>query len=148
MTDLILAILHHVLAFGLVAMLASELVLLRGGTHLNVARLARLDAGYGLSAGLLVVVGLCRVAFGAKGWAFYSDNPWFWGKIAAFIGVALLSLPPTIRFFGWRKAMIGNPHFHPTEKELEGVKRMVRLELALVVVILICAAAMARYGQV
>lgn len=146
MTDLLLAIAHHVLAIGLVAMLASELVMLRAA-HVDVKRLVALDARYGISAGLLVVVGLCRVFFGAKGWDFYESNPWFWAKIAAFILIALLSLPATIRFFGWRKALIDNPHFIPTDLEVAKVRRLVGLEVGLILVILVCAAAMARYGQ-
>ena len=47
MTDLWLAILHQVLAFGLVAMLTAEPVLVhRGMAAPEAARVVRLDAGY------------------------------------------------------------------------------------------------------
>src|SRR3546814_8778972 len=61
-TDLFLAIAHHLLVFALAAMLVAEAVLLRGDIDASVlGRLAGLDAGYGVSAMLLLVVGLCRV---------------------------------------------------------------------------------------
>ena len=57
MLDLGLAIVHHITVFGLVALLAMEWVMLRDAT-VDPARLTKVDAGYGLVAGLAVVARL------------------------------------------------------------------------------------------
>ena len=147
LTDLLLASLHHLLVFALIAMLVTESVLLRGTIDgAVVKRLARLDSGYGASAGLLLVVGLLRVFFGIKGYDFYLHNPWFHAKLGCFVLVGLLSILPTIRFLGWRKALRANPAFVPGAGEVARLSRIVRFELILIAAILVFAAMMARYG--
>ena len=147
LTDLLLAAGHHLLVFGLVAMLVAEAVLLRGALDPpTLRRLARLDAGYGACAGLLLVVGLCRIAFGVKGHDFYLHNPWFHAKLGAFLLVGLLSLLPTVRFLRWRRALRADPDFAPAADEQPRLRRVLRLELALVALIFVLAAAMARHG--
>ena len=72
------AFLHHAAAFALVAALTAELVLLR--SELNpqtVRRLQRADMALGLSATLLLVVGLLRVFYFEKGAAYYFQNTAF-----------------------------------------------------------------------
>src|SRR5262245_764758 len=114
LTDLLLAATHHLLVFALIAMLVAESVLLRGPIAAAVLRrLAGLDAGYGTSAVLLLIVGVLRVIFGVKGHDFYDHNPWFQAKFSAFILVALLSILPTLRFLRWRKALKADPNFLP-----------------------------------
>jgi putative membrane protein len=104
----LLAIAHHMALIVLVGALAAETALLRPGlSAADVGRLGRLDAVYGLSALLLLGVGVARTVFGLKGWAFYADNPFFWTKIGLFLGVGLLSIPPTLRIADWRR-QIGN----------------------------------------
>jgi putative membrane protein len=145
--DLVLAVGHHLLVFALVAMLVAEAVLLRGAVDATVlARLARLDTGYGMAAGLLLVVGLCRVFFGIKGADFYLHNPWFHAKLGTFVLVGLLSLLPTLRFLRWRKASRLDPGFRPAPAELATASTLLRVELGLLAVIFALAAAMARYG--
>jgi putative membrane protein len=145
--DLILAVLHHVLAFGLVSHLMAEAVLLRMSLdQAQIARMAGLDRAYGLSAVALVVVGILRVVFGAKGSAYYVENPWFWAKMASFAAVGLLSIWPTVRILAWRRASRTNPSFSPTRGEVTAVRRFLHAEAGLIVLILACAAAMARFG--
>ena len=68
LTDFLLASLHHLAAFALVAIVACELVLLRPGIDGAAAkRLGMLDGFYGLAALVLLIVGFARVFFGAKG---------------------------------------------------------------------------------
>jgi putative membrane protein len=147
LTDLLLASLHHLLFFALIAMLVNESALLRGTVDAPVLqRLARLDAGYGMVAGLLLAVGLLRVFYGIKGADFYLHNPWFHAKLGCFVLAGLLSILPTLRFARWRKALHANPHFVPAAPEVASMARIVRFELALVAAILVFAAMMARYG--
>lgn len=148
MLDLILAIAHHGLVFGLTAMLFAELVLLRAPVGpAQAARLSSLDAGYGLTALLILLVGGARVALAAKGWAFYQENPWFWGKIAAFAAVGLASVPPTLRFISWRRQQKADAHFTPDPRDAARVRLWAVAEIVGIGLILVCAAAMARYGQ-
>jgi putative membrane protein len=84
------------------------------------------------------------VIWGGKGWAFYEANPFFWGKIAAFVAIGLLSIGPTLLFFRWRKAAAGAA-YAPPPAELKRARTWVGLEALLLVPLLACAAAMARY---
>lgn len=145
--DFLLASVHHLLAFGLVSMLVSESVLLsRPLDSAALKRLAGVDRGYGIVAVLLFAVGMWRVYGGIKGADFYWHNPWFHAKLGAFVLAALLSAWPTIRFLKWRSALKADPSFVPAPADAAGLQRIVRIELALVAAILVCAAAMARYG--
>lgn len=147
LTDFILASLHHLLVFGLVAMLVAESVLLRGTLDRpTLQRLAGIDMGYGLTAMALIAVGICRVVFGIKGSDFYLHNPWFHAKMGAFVLVGLLSILPTVRFLRWRKALAADPIFLPDASEAARMRTIVRFELVLLAAIFIFAAAMARYG--
>lgn len=144
MTDLILAVFHHILVFGLVAMLMAERVLMSVPT-LDVRRLARLDGGFGATAGLILIVGACRVFLGGKGWAFYEANPFFWAKVATFLIIGLVSIIPTIRFIAWVRAGRADPSFQPDEADRRKVRNALGVEVLLLLPLLAFAAAMARY---
>jgi putative membrane protein len=146
-TDFLLAALHHLLVFALVAMLVTQHVLLRMPmTGALLQRLARLDAGYGGVAGLLLLTGLVRVFHGIKGYDFYLHNPWFHAKLGAFVLAALLSLVPTIAFRRWRRALKAAPGFLPGPDDTAKLARIVRLELVMVAAIFLLAAGVARHG--
>ena len=144
MSDLLLAVLHHIAVFGLVATLAMEGMALRA-LSIDPARLARLDARFGGVAGLVLLIGAVRVVWGGKGWAFYDSNPFFWAKIALFAAIGLLSIGPTLLFVRWRKAAAGDADFVPPAEELRRARWWVGLEALLLVLLLACAAAMARW---
>ena len=146
MLDLGLAILHHLLAFGLVAILMAESVLVRPGiTPDQCRRVAGIDAGYGVSSGLLLIVGGARLAFAAKGWDWYQANPWFWAKIGTFVAVGLLSIPPTIRYIAWSRRLKAEPDWTPDTAEIRGVRRWIALEVVGIMLIIAFAATMARF---
>lgn len=143
--DLVLAILHHILVFSLVAVLAMELALVRPGMDAaTVRRVARIDLHYGMIAGLVIAVGFLRVFFGLKGADFYFANHVFWTKVGLFVLVGVLSVPPTLRYLAWRRNAASDEKNLPGEGEIKGVRRYVVLELVFIVFILIAAAAMAR----
>lgn len=144
MLDLTLAILHHILVFGLAVMLAMELAYLRADP-VPVARLARLDAGYGGVATLVLVVGVARVVWGAKGWVAYQDNPFFWAKVATFLVIGLVSAAPTLRFLKWARSLKADPGFRPPATEVARAAAWVRIEVLLLFPLVGFAAAMARY---
>ena len=109
-------------------------------------RLVGIDRGYGLTAGLLLVVGTGRVFHGVKGSDFYLHNPWFHAKLGAFLLAAALSLWPTLAFVRWRRRAREQPGWLPDPAQVARMRTLIRVELALVAVILVCAAAMARHG--
>jgi putative membrane protein len=144
MHDLGLAVLHHLAVFGLVVMLAVQRTLLKADP-IDVPRLARLDGAYGLTAIIVIAIGVLRVATGARGWAFYESNPYFWAKMAAFITIGLLSVGPTLMFLRWARAAKADPAFQPTAEDLARARRIVGIELLLIFPLVGFAAAMARY---
>ncbi|GAA0639008.1 DUF2214 family protein [Brevundimonas lenta] len=144
MLDLLLAIAHHILVFSLVAMLMAERVLLRG-PRVDIHRLAQVDVGYGTLAGLVFIVGVCRVNFGGKGWEFYDGNPFFWAKVATFVLIGVASILPTMRYQAWGRAAKKDPDFHPEEADIRKVRAAVGISGLLLVPLLVFAAAMARW---
>jgi putative membrane protein len=147
LTDLILAILHHLAIVTLIVLLAFEFALLRPGiTPDNLRRVTNVDAAYGAVAGLVVVIGVSRVIWGAKGADFYLSNPWFWAKMASFVLIGLLSIPPTLALLKWRRARRQDATFHPLDGEIARLRRFVHAEVGLLALVVAFAAAMARYG--
>jgi putative membrane protein len=147
LTDLILAILHHLAIVTLIVLLAIEFALLRPGlSSSDLRRVVNVDAAYGAGAGLVVVVGICRVMWGAKGADFYLSNPWFWAKMASFAAIGLLSIPPTLALLKWRKAVKQDAAFLPTAADVTKLRRFLHAEVGLLALVVAFAAAMARYG--
>jgi putative membrane protein len=143
------AFLHHVAAFTLVSALAIEFVLIRQELTLASARRLQVtDAVFGAAAGILLVVGLLRVFYFEKGAAYYWTSHAFLTKFGVFILVGLLSIVPTVEFLSWRKAVNAGKVPEVGQKKLSTVRRLVHIELAGVVVILLAAAIMAKGGWV
>lgn len=147
MVDFLLACLHHVLIFLLMAVLAAELLMVRPGmTGSLIARVARIDGLYGALSLAVLAVGVCRVVWGAKGWEAYAGNVWFWHKMAAFVIVGLLSIAPTVRFVRWRRQSAAATSYVVPDAEIRAVRRFIHAEAGIFLLIPIFAAAMARYG--
>jgi putative membrane protein len=143
------AFLHHAAAFTLVSAIAVEFVLVRSElTHATARKLIATDAVLGISAGVLLVVGLARVFFFEKGPDYYWSNHAFLTKFSLFVIVALLSIVPTREFLSWRKAVRAGAAPTVSADRVRNVARVIHVELAAIVVILLCAAIMARGGWV
>jgi len=143
------AFLHHVTAFTLVAAVAIEFVLLRGELTLWAARRLQVtDAVLGIAATVLLLVGLSRVFWFEKGAAYYFHSHAFLTKFSLFIIVALLSIVPTLEFLSWRKATKAGKAPVVAAGKLKRVRMILHIELAAVVLILLCAAIMAKGGWV
>jgi len=141
------AFLHHVAAFTVVSALAVEFVLVRQDLALASARrLPVIDAVLGISAGLLLIVGLSRVFLFEKGSLYYLSSYAFLVKFAVFVVIALLSIVPTVEFLSWRKALRAGEVPVVDAKKMKLVRAMIHSELAGVVIILLCAAIMAHGG--
>lgn len=137
--------LHFVAVFGLVGALTVEwATLTESPTYREASLLQRCDRWYGISAGVVLVVGLLRVFYFEKGSAFYFANPFFHAKLGLFVIIGLLSIYPTIRFIKWRSQMTDGkaPAVPPAEYRV--IRMVLRLELLLLLAMALCAAFMAR----
>lgn len=148
LTDLLLAIAHHLLVFALLGVLVTEIMMLRPEISAPaLLRLGRIDIAFGIIAGLIVIVGFGRVFFGLKGAEFYLQNPVFWAKIAAFVVVGLLSIQPTMCIIQWGREARADRSFRPAAEEVLRTRRLMHWEGVVFVLIPIFAAMMARgYG--
>ena len=143
--DAALSWLHFALAFSLVGALVAELFVLRLPVDGRVARLLlRIDLFYAISAVLIILAGVARVIWGAKGWAYYQGQPFFWAKMATFAAIGLLSIGPTRAFMRWVRQSKDDAGFAVPDAEAKRVRRLVMVETQLVALLLLFAALMAR----
>lgn len=144
-TDLILAGLHHLLAFGVVALFFALHVTVRPGlSGAALHRVAIVDRFQGAFAGGLVIVGVLRVIYGLKGPEFYLSSWTFWAKMAAFLAVGLLSVPPTLRIIAWHNASRADSAYVVPDGEIARVRPWLGLQFLLILTIPVFAAMMAR----
>lgn len=145
MTSALFAYFHHLCAFTFTACLVYEFIAYRRELSLAEARrIQRTDLVYGISAGLLLVIGLLRVFFFEKGVNFYIHSPFFWVKMAAFAMVGILSIDPTIRYIRWNKPLHDNVAPEITDIEYKRTRILLGLEITGIAVILFAATLMAR----
>lgn len=144
MLDLILAVAHHILIFGLFGVLFAEFILVRPDLdQRTVRRVAATDLWYGILAGLIIIIGFSRAVFAAKGWDYYSHNVFFWAKIGTFAIIGALSARPTISFLRWRREQRV-----PDEGQIAIARQFLWAQLLLFPLLLAFAALMARgFGE-
>ena len=117
-------------------------------TLASARRLTVSDAVLGASAGILFAVGLLRVFFFEKGADYYFHSHAFLTKFSVFIAVALLSIIPTVEFLSWRRTLKKGQVPAVSQQKLRFIRKIIHGELAAIVIILLCAAIMARGGWV
>jgi putative membrane protein len=141
----LLAFVHHVAAFTLVAALTAELALFESNLDLGqVKKIQRADMAYGISAGVLLAAGFLRVFYFEKGSTYYFHNLFFIMKLSLFLFVALLSIYPTVLFLSWSQSVRAGLPPHVTDRQFRRVRNLLVWELLGVVGILLCAPLMAR----
>jgi putative membrane protein len=141
----LMAFLHHLAAFTVVAALAVEVALFKPPLTVTQARrLQRADMIFGIAAGAVLVIGLLRVAYFEKGPQYYWHDAFFLMKFAAFVVAALISIYPTVVFLSWNKALKAGTPPEITLERTGSVRMCLMLELAALVLILLGAALMAR----
>ena len=137
--DLLIRYLHLFAVLVLAGTLIIEnMAMAREITREDLRNLLKVDAAYGISAGVVLACGLTLWLAGAKPAEFYTGNPVFHAKVTLFVLVGLLSIYPTVFLLRQRKTtsdVIAVP---------AGVIRVLRLELALLAVIPVLAFLMAR----
>jgi putative membrane protein len=139
------AFLHHVAAFALVAALVLEFVLIRDELTLAGARRLRAaDAVFGLSAGVVLAVGLLRVFYFEKGVDYYLHSAPFHAKVSLFFLIAILSIYPTVVFLSWKRPLAQGQIPHVAPAKLRSIRALLHFELIAVILLILCAALMAR----
>jgi putative membrane protein len=139
------AFLHHIAAFMVFATMFVEFILLKGEIDLRSAqRLLRVDAMFGMSAGLVVVIGIVRVVWFEKGVDYYLHSVPFILKMTLFVIVGLLSIYPTVKFMSWRPAIKQGQAPAVDAATLSSLRKVLHAELAGVFVLILMAAMMAR----
>jgi len=96
----------------------------------------------------LLVIGLLRVSFFEKGPDYYLHSHAFQVKLSLFVIVALLSIIPTVEFLSWSGALKAGQVPTVSAKKLRQVTLVLHSELLAIVIILLCAAIMARGGWI
>jgi putative membrane protein len=143
------AFLHHLCAFTLVAALAIEFTLIRQElTLVSARRLQTTDLVLGIAAGFLLIVGLSRVFLFEKGANYYWHSHAFLLKFGLFVIVSVLSVVPTMEFLSWRDAIKAGEVPVIDASRRRRVTAVIHAELFAIVIILLCAAIMARGGWV
>lgn len=139
------AFLHHLAAFTLVAALVVEFVLVRDVLTAKSARKLQLaDLAFGVSAGVVLVVGLLRVFYFEKGASYYIYSAPFIAKAALFVIVGLLSIYPTVEFLSWGKSLKQGQVPTVTDRKMGSIRSIIHWELVGVTLIILCAALMAK----
>ena len=104
------------------------------------------DLALGASASTLLVVGFLRVFYFEKGASYYFHSVPFIAKVTLFVIVFLLSIYPTVEFLSWRKHLRQGRAPVVPERKLHSIRAVIRWELIVVALIILCAALMARGG--
>ncbi|MNC87588.1 hypothetical protein D3C83_33220 [compost metagenome] len=90
------------------------------------------------------MVGLLRVFYFEKGAAFYFGNAFFLAKLTLFVVVGLLSIYPTREFRSWGKALKAGRVPMVDAGRLRKIRSVMHWELVGVMLVILCAALMAR----
>jgi putative membrane protein len=139
------AFLYHLAAFTLVGALVAEFVLIRDDLTLKNARMIQLaDVTFGISAGVVLIIGLLRVFYFEQGASYYFHSLPFVIKLSLFVLVGFLSIIPTIEFLSWRKSVRQRQLPIVTDRKMHAIRSIIHLELVGVVQIVLCAALMAK----
>jgi putative membrane protein len=145
MLSALIAFVHHLGAFTLVSAIAAEFLLTRGEISLlNARRLLTVDLILGIAAATVLTAGVLRVLFFEKGLDYYLHNLAFLAKMGLFVAVGALSIMPTRRFLSWRAAIARGEAPTIEARSIRAIRQIIHLELAGAVLILLCAALMAK----
>lgn len=139
-SEILLRYIHFISIFTIVGTLVSEHILLKKEmTRVEIKKVARIDAIYGLAALTLLGAGLTLWFSGVgKPAVYYSQNWIFHLKITCFALVGLLSIYPTIFFVKNRGDQNQVVQVPPV------IFTLLRMELSLLIIIPLLAGLMAR----
>jgi len=145
MASALIAYLHYVAMVSIAVMLVVEyMVCVPGMPGSHIRLLTRLDLLYMAVALLALGSGAARVVWYGKGAAFYLHNPVFYIKLALFLAVGLISIPPTLQYLRWRRSLNSGAAHVVADYQVIRVRRYILIELTLFALIPLMATLMAR----
>lgn len=143
--DALLAYLHYAAIILLFAFLTVEVMLARQDIDAKAIQLlARVDRWYMFAALGAFATGMLRLFMGAKGAAFYANNPVFFAKVLLFFVIGGLSVPPTLQFLRWMKAAAADASYVVPVDERKRLRRYLMIEVHLAALLPLLAVLMSR----
>ena len=145
MTEVLVVYLHFAAMILIAVFLAIEyLICVPGLARERVKLLARVDLLYLIAAVLALASGAARLVWFGKGAGFYLHNPVFYIKLALFAAIGLISIPPTMQYLRWMRALKTGAGTVGADFEVLRARRYVLIELVLFAFIPLLAVLMAR----
>ena len=145
MTEVLVVYLHFASMILIAVFLAIEyLICVPRLAQERVKLLARIDLLYLIAAVLALATGVARLAWFGKGAGFYLHNPVFYIKLALFVAVGLISVPPTMQYLRWMRMLKSGAITVAADFEVLRARRYVLVELVLFAFIPLLAVLMAR----
>jgi putative membrane protein len=140
-----IAYLHYVAMVSIAVILVVEyMVCTPGMSDGRIRLLARLDLLYMGAAVLALGSGAARVVWFGRGAVFYLHNPVFYVKLALFVAVGLISVPPTLQYLRWLHTLKSGAANVAADYQVLRVRRHILVELILFAFIPLMATFMAR----
>ena len=145
MTEVLVVYLHFAAMILIAVFLAIEyLICVPGLARERVKLLARLDLLYLIAAVLALATGVARLVWFGKGAGFYLHNPVFYIKLALFVAIGLISIPPTLQYLRWIRMLKTGTGAAAADFEVLRTRRYMLAELVLFAFIPLLAVLMAR----
>ncbi|PWT71580.1 MAG: DUF2214 domain-containing protein [Proteobacteria bacterium] len=139
------AYLHFIAIIGVASCLVAELSVCTLDLQPPYVRaLARIDLLYLVCAVAALATGIVRLSLSPKGTAFYLHNPVLYIKLALFVAVGLASIPPTLQFLRWHRAIKSGQERILKDRDILSVRRYLALEVLLFACIPLAGVLMAR----
>jgi putative membrane protein len=144
-TEVLVVYLHFASMILIAVFLAIEyLICVPGLAQERVKLLARIDLFYLIAAVLALATGVARLVWFGKGAGFYLHNPVFYIKLALFVAIGLISVPPTLQYLRWMRMLKTGTGVAAADFEVLRARRYVLAELVLFAFIPLLAVLMAR----
>ena len=144
-TEVLVVYLHFAAMILIAVFLAIEyLICVPGLARQSLKLLARVDLLYLIAAVLALATGVARLVWFGKGAGFYLHNPVFYLKLALFVAVGLISIPPTMQYLRWMRMLKTGAASVAADFEVLRARRYVLVELVLFALIPLLAVLMAR----
>lgn len=145
MTEVLVVYLHFAAMILIAVSLAVEyLICVPGLARERMRLLARIDLLYLIAAILALATGVARLVWFGKGAGFYLYNPVFYIKLALFVAVGLISVPPTMQYLRWVRMLKTGAGEAAADFEVLRARRYLLAELVLFAFIPLLAVLMAR----
>jgi putative membrane protein len=108
-----------------------------------LARLARVDRLAAVGAMAVLITGLARVLWGAKGAAWYLEQPLLWGKLALWMAMVAGGLSASRRIQAWQRVSTSGGGL-PAADAVAAVRRRLMVASHLMVLVPVLAVCLAR----